>query len=219
MTIKPVPRRPALEIKKLTIGSLDDQDKTIQAQYNPKELQVTQTAPWKLHEKQGKEAGEVAHLEYGNAQPRTLQVELLFDAVETHGNLDIVRGHTVADAIGILEALTSVRDEKAANEDWRPHVCVITWGVGGMPPITCVIEQLQTKYQVLAPSGRVLRATCTINLKEASRVDKGKTRRSEDLAKRWDVERGRVASFERDNSYAYGDYASDRKTAAWLKKY
>lgn len=159
-------------MKHLTIGSLDDHDLTVRAQYNPKELKVSQASPWHEHRKQGREAEDALHLEYGTLQPRTLAVELLFDGVEHGGRLGANDARTVREAIGVLENLIAVRPRKLAHEDWRPHCCVVTWGTGGMPPICCVIEHLDTTYQVVAPSGRALRATCAVQLKEASRVDK-----------------------------------------------
>lgn len=186
------PARAGGPVEKLTIGSLDDQKLTLVAQYNPKELQLTQTAQWTQHPKMGQEPEDALHLEYGTArQPRTMSIELLFDGVERGGVMEGT-SMTVLQAIGTLEAMITVRSAPAGPyEDVRPHCCVVVWGKEGVPPMTCVLEQLQTKYQVLDASGRVLRATCTVNIKEASRVDKSlKARRY--TADRWSTEQRRA---------------------------
>jgi hypothetical protein len=48
---------------------------------------------------------------------------------------------------------------------------VVSWG-GALPKFECVIESLSTKYTMFSSEGMLLRATCTVKLKEAHAVDK-----------------------------------------------
>ncbi|MBA3820764.1 MAG: hypothetical protein H0X17_17870 [Deltaproteobacteria bacterium] len=143
------------------------------AQYNPKELQVDQSVPWKKPDSanktgtQGAGEGGIA-VEFTGAEGRSMSVELLFDASEGNG-----RYVDVAVAVGRLEAMAAVRDSKSSDEKKRrPHHCVISWGDRGLPKFKCVIESLSTKYTMFSSEGVPLRATCTVKLKEATTVDK-----------------------------------------------
>jgi len=135
---------------KLTIGSLDDAQLAVEAQYNPKELQVDKPVSWSPLPK--------AQLEFIDIQSRTFQVELLFDGYE-EGD--------IAPAIESLEKLSSPRELGSKLHDMmRPHLCIVLWGEGGMPRMRCVIENLSTKYVMWNENGKPLRAICTVSLKE-----------------------------------------------------
>jgi Contractile injection system tube protein/Phage P2 GpU len=161
MTTEPFQQAPANA--KLTIGSVDnpDDDHTVVAQYNPKELQIDKNVPWQKHNQANKtgsqadEKGKV-HLEFTGAEGRTLQIELLFDQFELKDRPGGAGPSTVASLIGILETLR------------RPHLCVLTWGSeNGLPSFRCVINSISTKYTVFDRDGTPLRATCTVKLQEA----------------------------------------------------
>jgi contractile injection system tube protein len=171
---------------KLTIGSLDDTGLTVSAQYNPKELQVDQSVPWKKQEpannsgaagsggggggQQEKSIDNRMAIEFTGAEGRTMSVELLFDGVEPEGRYVNVTGQVAA-----LQAMASVIDSESKDEKKRrPHHCVISWGQRGLPKFECVIESLSTKYSMFSTDGEPLRATCTVKLKEAKIVDKEK---------------------------------------------
>ena len=169
--------------EKLTIGSLDQPDEahTVRAQYNPKELQVDQSVPWKKPDSANKTGSQKNNakdedpiaLEFTGAEGRTMTVELLFDGYE----LDAGPARTlkVAGQIAILEALARVRDPKSSEEKMRrPHQCIVSWGARGLPAFQCVIESLSTKYTMFSSDGEPLRATCTVKLKEAHAVEKKK---------------------------------------------
>lgn len=151
---KPLPFQRAQA--KLKIGSLDDPELFILAQYNPKELQIKQPVPWTEHDNRV--------VEFTGTKCRTMSFELLFDGYEGH--------HSVAWILDDLSALASVRDPTAPDEALlRPHRCVVTWGVAGIPPLRCVIESVVVKYTMLDTHGKPLRAIATIELKEADVVE------------------------------------------------
>jgi hypothetical protein len=149
-----IPFQPARA--KLTIGSLDDNSLVVEAQYNPKELQIKRAVPWTEH---GNRA-----VEFTGTKGRTVSVELLFDGYEDN--------QSIADPIDALEQLSTVRDANALDEDFqRPHRCVVTWGDSGIPTLRCVIESVATKYTMFDTMGTPLRAIATVELKEANVVE------------------------------------------------
>jgi hypothetical protein len=148
---------------KLTIGSVDDTGLQVEAQYNPKELQVDKAIPWTKANQSNKTNDEGIHLEFGGAQGRTMSVEMLFDGYE--------KNESVAPKIKTLEDLASVITAAGEKEDERrPHRCTISWGEKGLPRFDCVIEHISTKYTMFSTEGVPLRATCTVKLKEANAV-------------------------------------------------
>jgi len=122
------------------------------SQFNPKEIQVTQTVPWKKHRSSRPDAPT---LEFTDAEPRTLLAELDFDS--SAGGTDVHQ------AIAPLEQLALV---DPALE--RPPLVQFEWG--GFPVFKGVIESVDVKYTLFLPNGTPVRATASIGLKEAARV-------------------------------------------------
>jgi hypothetical protein len=124
--------------------------------------------PWTKVNQANQSNDKGIHLEFTGAEGRSMSVELLFDGYEANGSYP---GGTVLGSIQNLEKLASVIDPSSTDENKRrPHLCVVTWGAGGMPSFRCVIESLSTKYTMFSTDGAVLRATCTVKLKEADVV-------------------------------------------------
>ena len=154
---------------KLTIASIDRHTMRVEAQYNPKELSLTQPIKWDTATPASHQDLEVT---FGGVQPQTMQVELLFDGFEDQTS--------VQPKIDQLKELAAVRVPGSTNEDHaRPHVCLVVWGHDGLPRMSCVIEQIVTKYLVFGTTGAALRATCTVSLKETRAV--GAKRVSQDF--------------------------------------
>jgi hypothetical protein len=134
----------------------------VDAQYNPKELQIDLSVPWQKKSQANKSNETGIQLEFTGAEGREMTLELLFDGYET--------GTSVADKIQTLNTMASVMNPNDADETKRrPHLCVVTWGTA-VPKFKCVIESLSTKYTVFSDKGVPLRATCTVKLKEADTV-------------------------------------------------
>ncbi len=162
--------QPASE--KFTLSSIDEPGDafTVEAQFNPREFQLERATTWQQHQTTDKGnkkgAADGMHLEFGGAQPRSMSVELLFDGAEADGMM--TNGWLVMNMIDTLEALATMRNSEAKEPEFRrPHLCVAVWGQDGMRPFRCVIESVSTKFQMFSSSGKVLRATCTVKLKEA----------------------------------------------------
>lgn len=148
---------------KLTIASVDEPSTQYQvvAQYNPKELSVTQPVTWAQHTG----TSQSTYLQFGGVGAQTSQLELLFDGYE--------QKKSVQDRIDTLKKLALVRKPGSIDEDYsRPHMCQVTWGGNGMPPLYCVIESIVVKYLMFGNDGAPLRATCTVSVKECRRVGK-----------------------------------------------
>lgn len=159
---------------KVVIGSIDDPAIFVEAQFNPKELEIARSVPWqkatdtnKANGRGGSGAGAGAQgiqLEFNGAEGRSLSLELLFDDYEAPAP-----GRVTA-AVQALEKMASVREPGSNKEEMkRPHRCLAVWGTA-LPPFKCVIESLSTKYTMFNAAGVPLRATCTVKLKEADAV-------------------------------------------------
>jgi hypothetical protein len=133
----------------------------VEAQYNPKELQIDKSVPWQKNPQANKSPEKGIQLEFTGAEGRTMSVELLFDGYEDN--------KPIADKVEILNTLASPLVAGDLDENKRrPHLCVVAWGA--FPGFRCVIESLSTKYTMFSPAGVPLRATCTVKLKEANVV-------------------------------------------------
>jgi len=149
---------------KFVIGTLHGQLIQVEAQYNPKELARNSKAAWNVHPntsgKHSKSGDSNRWLEYGNSEPRTHTVELVFDGYEA--------GVSIAPIVDKLESLTIPVDMRSrVMSERRPQICVAVWGT---QKLRCVVESVATKLTMFDPSGEPLRATCTVVLKEADAV-------------------------------------------------
>ena len=145
----------------VSIASLDTGIQ-VDAQYNPKELQIDKTVPWQKKSQANKTNETGIQLEFTGAEGRSLTLELLFDGYETKAS--------VAGNVETLNTMASVLEPNSTDETKRrPHLCVVTWGAT-VPKFKCVIESLSTKYTMFSDQGVPLRATCTVKLKEADTV-------------------------------------------------
>ena len=148
---------------KISIGSLDEAGISVDAQYNPKELQIDKSVPWQKHNKANANG---LQLEFTGAEGRTMSVDLLFDGYEEKASIQ--------GSVAVLEKLATVREPNSSEDDKRrPHHWVVVWGTvmgGGDNKFKCVIEQISTKYTMFSQDGVPLRATVTLKLKEAERV-------------------------------------------------
>jgi hypothetical protein len=175
---------------RISIGSVDVKELTVTAQFNPAQLEISQTVPWKKpesankqNEDKGTKGGKAAKpgaaaktdnamaLEFTGAEGRGMTLELLFDGFEKNES-----PNTVAEKVAVLEKLATIREPDSKKDAERiPHKCVVTYKAIGK--FVCVIESLTTKYTMFAPDGTPLRATCTVKLKEAGTVTKAKEKK------------------------------------------
>jgi hypothetical protein len=160
---------------KLWIGSIDKPKLEVRAQYNPKELAIDKKLTWNETQQMDNRTGEDRQtkseqhdLDFKGVAMRTMTIELFFDGFES--------GRSVQDDVETLEELSTVFNPEAKKADERrPHHCLVGMGAGvdALPPFCCVIESLNTKYTMWDTNGKLLRATCTVGLKEAHRLKQG----------------------------------------------
>lgn len=141
-------------IAKLSIGSLDNTKLSVEAHYNPKELSYQRSVPWAVHPLADKKDEDQMEVEFTGAQPRTMDLEMLFDSFET--------SDSIAAQVDMLDQLAAVDDKLR-----RPHFCVVSWGNQGVRPLRCVIESLTVKYTMFDRMGVPKRAVCNVKIREA----------------------------------------------------
>lgn len=156
-------------LARLTIGSLDDIELTVSAQYNPKEIELSRNVPWKPiaannAPKKNEPMTQINDVEFTGGEGRSMTLELLFDSVEDKTS--------VAASIGMLDKMARVRDGSKPLADFRrPHQCVVVWGGSNeseyIPAMRCVIESISTKYTMFDRDGRPVRAVANLKLREA----------------------------------------------------
>jgi hypothetical protein len=147
------------------IGSKDKPSLTVEAQYNPKDLEIGKNVPWQKKNQANQANPTGLHLEFTGAEGRTMSLELLFDEYEKPSGI-------VAKNVKALNDMASVWDGSSPDENKRrPHLCLVSWG-SAIQDFGCVIESLSTKYTMFSEAGVPLRATCTVKLKEADVVAK-----------------------------------------------
>jgi hypothetical protein len=139
---------------KCAISSLDS-SLSVEAHFNPRELSVEKQVPWN---EQKTSKGDKPRLEFTDAAPAVLTVELLFDTFETGGDV-----HELY--VSRLERMTQIIDPGSSDaERKRPPRCMFKWG--NFPPFKGVIEQLAIKYTMFFRDGSPCRATATVRMKE-----------------------------------------------------
>lgn len=157
---------------KLKIVSLEgDEEVTVIAQFNPKEIAVDRAVPWQKQKKKGP-----ADLEFTGGEPKSMSFELLFDTFESSDRsvqTEIEKLHKLTDMVASLK---------------RPPKVKVIWGTpatreptsgdesvsGGIPSFQAVIESVAVKYTMFTPDGRAVRATANVKFKEAADLKVGK---------------------------------------------
>jgi hypothetical protein len=152
---------------KFMIGSVPETGEaevTVEAQFNPKELQIDSPIKWTEHEVIGAQSVATKPMEFTGMGAETVKVELVFDAFEDDTDY-------VVESIAKLKQLASVRNphsSKSNGTKQRPSFCVATWGT--QAPFRCVIESISVKYTMFSYDGTPVRATVVISLKSGCRT-------------------------------------------------
>jgi hypothetical protein len=146
---------------KCIIQNLDEKGQVV-AYFNPQEITIDKQVPWNKHKTS---KGDNPILEFTDAEPRTLAVELFFDTYESRE--DVYQKH-----VRELESYTLIMDPKSKDKK-RPPMVAFIWG-NRFPRFTGVIESLQVKYTMFFSDGTPCRATCQLKLKQAARAVRAK---------------------------------------------
>jgi Contractile injection system tube protein len=139
-------------VAKLRITALEGQHQgeVLEAQFNPKEIEVDRTIPWAAPLGLGP-------LVFLGVQPARMSFELLFDGVE--------QSKSVQPQLDSLHRLSSV--DRTLHHPPRLKVALGS-AAGAMPTFDGVIEAVSVRYLKFAGNGVPLRATATVKLEEAA---------------------------------------------------
>ncbi len=132
-----------------------EQSSAISALFNPNKLVFNKSVNW---EEQGAAQRDVPELQFTNAQPRTLNLDLIFDTYDTpNAAKEDVRTYTQK-----LFHLTTVETH---GDKHRPPVCRLAWGAVGVF-FQGVLEQLEQQFTLFMEDGTPVRATSRCTFKE-----------------------------------------------------
>jgi hypothetical protein len=127
----------------------------LECRFNPREYSVSKSATW--HKTPAKGAKSAPKQEFLGANPRTMQMELFFDAWESST-------HDVAkDVDTLLEWTTPTQKSIAANKP-NPPIVIFHWG--GTASFDAYVKQVSAKFTLFRPDGTALRATVGVTFEE-----------------------------------------------------
>ncbi|WP_068165481.1 LysM peptidoglycan-binding domain-containing protein [Rhodococcus phenolicus] len=126
---------------------------SIKFQFNPKEITISKSAKWDRSPAKGsKKAGPP---EYSGPEPCKLTLEMFFDATMKQ-DTDVVK------SVEQLFSCCIPVDEKAPKP--MPPLVVLKWG--GTTSFNAFVTQVSVKYTLFAPTGKPIRAVCSVSLEE-----------------------------------------------------
>ncbi|HUH02719.1 MAG TPA: hypothetical protein VML75_12055 [Kofleriaceae bacterium] len=143
----------------VTITNLENSGEKVHALFNPKEIALAKKVPW--NKVKGDKSDSPA-VEFTNAEPETLTLELFFDTYESKA--DVYNDHIVS-----LRALCLV-PTGAEGEAKHPPRVLITWGDKAFLKFEGVITSLNVKYTMFLPDGTPVRATANISVQASKRA-------------------------------------------------
>jgi nucleoid-associated protein YgaU len=165
-----------------------DRNNAIPALFNPDKLVFSKGANW---QRQGAAQRDVPELQFANADPRTLNIDLLFDTYDTADakKKDVRKTYTD----NLLHLMTV---EEHGKDTHRPPVCRLSWGSVGIF-FQGVLERLEQQFTLFMEDGTPVRATsrCTFKEWRTNYDDLNKqATQSSDIAKARIVKRGDTLS-------------------------
>jgi len=155
----------------------------IVAHFNPTKIILSKTV--NLQDQQAK-GRDVPEQQFSNGQPRTFNLDLLFDTYDT----DKIPKEKVTVHTGKLDKLTIVSESLH-----RPPICELSWGLWVF--FEGILEKLDHEYTLFMEDGTPVRATSKCVFKEYYSNPKDQqwqNRQSADVAKQRVVKRGDTLS-------------------------
>jgi nucleoid-associated protein YgaU len=156
----------------------------IEAHFNPNKIVLSKTV--KLQDQKAK-GRDVPEQQFGTGEPRTFNVDLLFDTYDT-ATVPKQKVTIYTDQLDNLTLVTGPQD--------RPPICELSWGRWVFFD-NCVVEKLDHEYTLFMEDGTPVRATSKCVFKEYHDhlTDQRKqNRQSPDVVKQWIVKRGDTLS-------------------------
>jgi hypothetical protein len=123
--------------------------------FNPKEYSIQKSAEWKRSNTKGAKQASVP--EFTGSQPRSLTLELFFDA--TDSKTGDVSKHVEA-LFGCLVPLPSTLSKQ------KPSPPFVRFCWGNKVHFTAYLKSVNAKYTLFRPQGTPIRATASVTLEE-----------------------------------------------------
>jgi hypothetical protein len=155
----------------------------IEAHFNPNKIVLSKSVALMNQPAKGR---DVPEQQFGNGEPRSFSLDLLFDTYDT----DSFSKQKVTVYTDKLDSLTMV-----AEGLHRPPICQLQWGTWTF--FEGVVEKLEHEYTLFMEDGTPVRATSKCTFKEYRdnpRDQAQQKRQSSDVAKHWVVKRGETVS-------------------------
>lgn len=130
-----------------------DLHQTLSCRFNPKEYTITSGAEWKASGLSG--AQTVAEPQFIGSKPRSLQMELFFDAWDSNS------GSVSADVDKLFKWTCRISKEKP-----RPPLLLFRWGTSTAASFRAYLQSLSARYTMFKSDGTPVRAHCSITLEE-----------------------------------------------------
>jgi nucleoid-associated protein YgaU len=159
-------------------------DRKVVAGFNPGHMKFSRNANWKSL---GAAQRDVPELQFTGAEPRTLNLDLLFDTYDTDEAASAKR--KVTELTDEVLKLTTVESH---GDKHRPPVCRLRWGAAGVF-FQGVLQHLDQDLVLFMENGTPVRAKlgCTFMEWRTNYEDLNRQKtQSSDVAKVWTVRRG-----------------------------
>ena len=132
-----------------------DLNEELECKFNPREYTVAKSATWMRTPVRG--AQTAAMPEFVGTNPRTLQMELLFDDWESEA------GDVSAQVEKLLEWTNPTRDSLIANKP-NPPIVFFQWGTKAL--FNAYVRSVSARYTMFYGDGAPARASVTVTFEE-----------------------------------------------------
>jgi nucleoid-associated protein YgaU len=127
----------------------------LSCRFNPREYTITKSSKWTKTPAKG--AKSAPKQEFLGAQPRSMQMELFFDAWES-------KSASVAKDVDTLLGWTNPTQKSISANKPNPPIVVFHWGTTAS--FDAFIKQVTAKFTLFQPDGTPLRATVGVSFEE-----------------------------------------------------
>jgi nucleoid-associated protein YgaU len=134
--------------------ALKDGSQQLKCMFNPREYTITKSGKW--HKTPAKGAKSAPKPEFVGAEPRSMNMELFFDAWESSGD--------ISKDIDLLLEWTSPTKKSISDNKPNPPIVVFHWGSKSY--FDAYVKQVTAKYTMFKPDGTPVRATVTVGFEE-----------------------------------------------------
>lgn len=137
-------------IREKNIGFLDfDHANPIEALFNPNQLAISKNVNWSDQKAAQRDTPES---QFNNAEPATLNLELLFDTYDTSNPIK----RKVTDYTDKMLSLATVA-QSGGSATHRPPVCLLSWGSFGVF-FRGILQNLERQFILFMEDGTPVRA-------------------------------------------------------------